>query len=195
MTLVLFIFTFIPLFSTLFFHSLSLLLKSYSVSAITTKSSAYNSSKGKATLNSLDMASMTITNNSELNAEPWCITNCSDSCFCTCVHRHDCQYQPFFHCQLMHCPPYHFSLSPIKSFFQIHKAKVELLSFNSKILMQMASVVPLPFINTNCISSTLNLLPNSVLKDPFHYFRSVFQQFNPPIRSTLHWITFPFVNG
>ena len=38
------IFTLIPLFSTLFFHSLSLLIKSSSVSAITTKSSAYNSS-------------------------------------------------------------------------------------------------------------------------------------------------------
>jgi len=57
----------------LFFHSLSLLIKSSSFSAITTKSSAYNSSQGKATLNSLDMASMTITNNSWLNAEPWCM--------------------------------------------------------------------------------------------------------------------------
>ena len=35
--------------------------------------SAYNSCQGKATLNSLDMASMTITNNSWLNAEPWCM--------------------------------------------------------------------------------------------------------------------------
>jgi len=40
----LFIFTHIPLFSTLFFHSLSLLIKSSLASAITTKSSAYNSS-------------------------------------------------------------------------------------------------------------------------------------------------------
>ena len=55
------------LFSTLFFHSLSLLIES-SVLAITTKSSAYNSSQGKATLNSLDMASVTITDNSGLNA-------------------------------------------------------------------------------------------------------------------------------
>jgi len=73
-TLVLFVFTLIPLFSTLFFYLLSLLIKSSSVSAITSKSSAYNSYQGKATLNSLDMASMTITNNSGLNdAEPWCM--------------------------------------------------------------------------------------------------------------------------
>jgi len=51
-TLVLFIFTLMPLFSTLSFHSLSLLIRS-SVSAITTKSSAY-SCHGNATLNSLD---------------------------------------------------------------------------------------------------------------------------------------------
>ena len=48
-TLVLFIFTLVPLFSTLSFHSFSLLIKSSSISAITTKSSAYNSSHGKAT--------------------------------------------------------------------------------------------------------------------------------------------------
>jgi len=54
------------------FHSLSLLIRSSSVSAITTRSSAYNS-YGKATLNSLDKASMTITNSKVLNAEPWCI--------------------------------------------------------------------------------------------------------------------------
>ena len=62
-----------PLFCTLSFHSLSLLITSSSVSAITTKSSSYNSSQGKATLNYLDMASMTITDNSGLNAEPWCL--------------------------------------------------------------------------------------------------------------------------
>jgi len=63
-----------PLLTTLSFHSLSLLIISSSVSAITSKSSAYSSSHGRATLNSLDMASMTIMNNSGLNAEPWCIT-------------------------------------------------------------------------------------------------------------------------
>jgi len=35
--------------------------------------SAYNNSHGKATLNSLDKASMTISNSRGLNAEPWCI--------------------------------------------------------------------------------------------------------------------------
>ena len=35
--------------------------------------SAYSSSHGRATLNSLDMASMTITNNSGLNPDPLCI--------------------------------------------------------------------------------------------------------------------------
>ena len=55
-------------------------------------------------------------------------------------------------------PSYHFSRNSIKSFFQILKAKIELLSFNSKLLLhlsynKMASVVPLLFINPNCISS------------------------------------------
>ena len=44
-----------------------------SVSAITAKSSAYSISHGRATLNSLDMASMKIKNNSGLSAEPWFI--------------------------------------------------------------------------------------------------------------------------
>ena len=63
----------VPLLSTLSFQSLSLLINTSSVSAITAKSSAYSSSHGRATLNSLDMASMTIRNNSGLNAEPCCI--------------------------------------------------------------------------------------------------------------------------
>jgi len=50
MTLVLFIFTLMPLFSTKSFYSLSLLIRSSSVSAITTRSSAYSNSHGKATL-------------------------------------------------------------------------------------------------------------------------------------------------
>jgi len=53
-TLVLFIFSLMPVFSTKSFHSLSLLIRSSSVSAITTRSSAYNNSHGKATLNSVD---------------------------------------------------------------------------------------------------------------------------------------------
>jgi len=55
-----------PLFSTLSFHLLSLLIKSPSVSAITTRSSVYNNSHYKATVNSLDNASMTITNSEGL---------------------------------------------------------------------------------------------------------------------------------
>ena len=65
--LVLFILTLMPLLSTLSFYSFSILISSSSVSAITAKSSAYSSSHGRATLNSLDMASMTITNNNRLN--------------------------------------------------------------------------------------------------------------------------------
>ena len=47
-------FTLMPLFSTKSFHSLSLLIRSSSVSAITTRSSAYNNSHG-ATLNSVGL--------------------------------------------------------------------------------------------------------------------------------------------
>ena len=34
----------------------------------------------------------------------------------------------------MHCPAYHFSRHPMKSFLQIHKTKIELFTFNSKML-------------------------------------------------------------
>ena len=47
---------------------LSILICSSSVSSVTAKSSAYSSSYVRATLNSLDMASVTITNKNGLNA-------------------------------------------------------------------------------------------------------------------------------
>jgi len=54
-TLLLFIFTHMPLLSTLSFHSLSLVIRSSPVSASITKSSAHNNSHGKTTWNSLDI--------------------------------------------------------------------------------------------------------------------------------------------
>jgi len=36
----------------------------------------------------------------------------------------------------------------------------------------------------------ISLLPNSVFKDTFHHFYSMFQQLNSSVRSTLHWIPF-----
>jgi len=47
------------------------LISETEVLAITTRSSAYNNSHGKVTLNSQDKASMTITNSKGLNAESW----------------------------------------------------------------------------------------------------------------------------
>ena len=47
---------------------LSILISSSSVSSVTAKSSAYSSSYVRATLNSVDMASVTITNKNGLNA-------------------------------------------------------------------------------------------------------------------------------
>jgi len=47
----------------------------------------------------------------------------------------------------------------------------------------MVSVIPLPFINPNCISSINDLLPISVVEDPFHHFHSMFQHFNSSVRS------------
>jgi len=70
LTLILFVFTLLPLFSTKSFQSFSLLIRSSSFSAITTRSSAYNNSHDKATVNSLDKASVTIKNSKGLNAEP-----------------------------------------------------------------------------------------------------------------------------
>ena len=37
-----------------------------------------------------------------------------------------------------------------------------------------------------------NLLPDSVLKNPFYHFHSMFQQFDPSVRSTLHRVAFAF---
>ena len=67
------------------------------------------------------------------------------------------------------CPPCHFSEKPVRSFFQVHKTKIELLSFNSKILLHLSY-------NKNGISASLtfhkaklhiiylSLLPNFVFK-------------------------------
>jgi len=40
----------------------------------------------------------------------------------------------------------------------------------------------------------LNLLPNSVFKNPFYDFHSMFQQLDPSVRSTLHRVAFTFVD-
>jgi len=62
-TSVLFIFSFIPLPSSQSFYWLSFLISSL-LSAITTKSSTYSNSHGKASLNFMDIASVTV-------AEQW----------------------------------------------------------------------------------------------------------------------------
>jgi len=76
-----------------------------------------------------------------------------------------------------------------KSFFQIHKAKIELLSFRSKLLLHLSYnkngvngsfTLHKPKLHITCI----NLLLNSVFEDPFHHFHSMFQQFNSSVRST-----------
>jgi len=68
-------------------------LRSSSNSVITTKSSTYNNSHGKVTLNSVDYASMTITNSKGLNAERWCIPPLpQNSYFC-----HELFLQLFLH--------------------------------------------------------------------------------------------------
>jgi len=147
-------FILISLLSTLF-HWRSLLIRWSSVSAITTRSSAYNSSRYHVDTTMftnhdqmwhtkldpwLCHSSMTITNNNEL-----------------LVHSIYCYHTLFW--QLFFAPVYidmsadtSYSSTPclcianlitsvwtLTSLFQIHKAKRKLLSFNSKILV--------PFIN------------------------------------------------
>ena len=92
------------------------------------------------------------------------------------------------------------SFGTLSKAFPNVKAVVELLSFSSELLLHQSY-------NKNgiCGSFTfhksklhiicINLLLNSVLEDPFHDFHSMFQQFNSSVRSTLHWIPFPFVIG
>jgi len=84
----------------------------------------------------------------------------------------------------MHCSSYHFSLLNRQKLF-------------SKSIKPKYSFFPLTlkfsfFHKSELHFTCLNLLPNSVLRDPFHHFHSMFQQFNPSIRSTLHWIIFHF---
>ena len=77
----------------------------------------------------------------------------------------------------------------MKSFLQIHKTKIELLTFNSKILLHLSYHKngiggSLTFHESKLHVINLNLLPNSVLKNPFYNFHSMFQQFDYSIRST-----------
>jgi len=137
-----------PLFSTLSFHLLSLLIRSSSVSAITAKSSAYNNSYGKATLDCLDETSIKITDSNGLSAEPWCRWTFTSKHLLltqtvpTAVFLHLCTQTwlpilTILQLQLMHCPSYYLLWNSIKSVFQIHKAKIELLSFTSKLLLHL----------------------------------------------------------
>jgi len=59
--------------------------------------------------------------------------NCSENCFRTCSHRHDCRYQPFFHSQLMHCPSIVSLLSePYQKLFPNPPSQCRASFFNSE---------------------------------------------------------------
>ena len=96
-------------------------------------------------------------------------------------------------------PAYHFSWHPIKSFLQIHKTNIELLAFNSKIILHLSChkngiIGSLTFHESKLHVINVNLLPNSLLKNPFYNFNSMFQQFDPSVQSTLHRVAFAFVD-
>jgi len=81
-----------PLFCTLSFHSLSLLIRSSSVSAITSRSSAYKNSHGKVTLK-LPWKSQIAKELIAIFGAYWplpqncyCYKHCSYKCFCTSIH-------------------------------------------------------------------------------------------------------------
>ena len=48
--------------------------------------------------------------------------------------------------------------------------------------------------HAKCNQRSTHTLQWTLFKDRFHHFHSMLQQLNPSIRSTLHRITFPFVN-
>ena len=137
-----------PLLSMLSFHLLSLLISSSSVLAITAKSSAYSCFNGRAALNFLDMAYMTITNNNGLNGEPWCIrtfiwknlllpktvlTTVSAPLYVDITANTSHSSTPSLSiAQLIT------SRDPIKSFCQIQKTKTEFLFLKSKILWHLS---------------------------------------------------------
>jgi len=77
------------------------------------------------------------------------------------------------------------STKPKYSFFPLT------LKFSSICLtIKMASVVPLPFVNPTAYHLYQSAAEFCI---QFHNFHSMFQQFNPSIRSALHWATYsPF---
>ena len=62
--------------------------------------------------------------------------------------------------------------------------------------LHIAQLLSLP-LTVSCISKIqigFTFLPDSVLKNPFYHFHSMFQQFDPSVRSTLHRVAFAFVD-
>ena len=62
--------------------------------------------------------------------------------------------------------------------------------------LHMAQLLSLP-LTVSCFSKIqigFTFLPDSVLKNPFYHFHSMFQQFDPSVRSTLHRVAFAFVD-
>ena len=101
---------------------------------------------------------------------------------------------------ILHLPTYALPIlsesEPYQKFFKIHKAKIELLCFSSKLAMHLSYNKNgvsgfLTFHKSKLYIIYLSLLLNSIFKDPFHHFPSIFRQFNPSARSTLYWITIP----
>ena len=52
----------------------------------------------------------------------------------------------------------------------------------------------IPFMNPNCMSSISICCHILCSKNPFYDFHSMFRQFDPSVRSTLHRVTFAFVD-
>ena len=110
---------------------------------------------------------MTITNSNGLDAEPWCIPTFTSKQ----LLYHKLFLQLFLHqssestytslpiITILQLPTYALLILSLlseqyKSFFQIHKAKIELLSFSFKLLWLLLWHQWLPFMNSNCILST-----------------------------------------
>ena len=78
----------------------------------------------------------------------------------------------------------------VKRIYVKHQVEFLLFSITSEVFPITRSQ------NRAKLISIIILLLNSVFKDPFHHFHSMFQQFNSSssVTSTLHWIPFPLVN-
>src|SRR5664279_2422076 len=167
-------------------HLSNFSINSSILSANRTRSSAYSNSIGKPSLNSLDRASSTMMNSKGLSTEPWCTPTLTTNALLTLpftftavdassyidlitdtIHSSTPNFRKAHHTTSLGTLSKAFS----KSTKAIHRSFFFAKYFSCSCLTtNIASVVPLPAINPNCMSSTFTIrltLPSITLSRLF----------------------------